>query len=59
MEVAAELFHRHNKPASPDQVQEIVLEKRNEYLANNATQLNPGVMEVLEYLKKIVTGSAW
>jgi HAD superfamily hydrolase (TIGR01509 family) len=63
MEVAAELFHRHNKPASPDQVQEIVLEKRDEYLANNATQLNDGILEVLEYLKYnryrlgLVTGS--
>ncbi len=63
MEVAAELFHRHNKPASPDQVQQIVLEKRNEYLANNATQLNGGVLDVLEYLKYnryrlgLVTGS--
>jgi beta-phosphoglucomutase len=63
MEVVAELFHRHNKAASPDQVQEIVLEKRNEYLANNATQLNSGVLEVLEYLKEdryrlgLVTGS--
>ncbi|MGH7599300.1 MAG: HAD family hydrolase [bacterium] len=63
MEVAAELFHRHNKPASPDQVQEIVLEKRDAYLANNATQLNDGVLEILEYLKYnryrlgLVTGS--
>lgn len=63
MEVAAELFHRHNKPASPDQVQKIVLEKRDEYLANNATQLNDGVLQVLEYLKYdryrlgLVTGS--
>lgn len=63
MEVAAELFHRHNKPASPDQVQQIVLEKRDEYLANNATQLNDGVLDVLEYVKEnryrlaLVTGS--
>jgi beta-phosphoglucomutase len=63
MEVAAELFHRHNKPASPDQVQRLVLEKRDEYLANNATQLNDGVLDVLEYLKEnryrlgLVTGS--
>jgi HAD superfamily hydrolase (TIGR01509 family) len=63
MEVAAELFHRHRKPASPDQVQEIVREKRDEYLANNITKLNEGVMEVLEYLKfnryrlGLVTGS--
>ncbi|MCI0693492.1 HAD family phosphatase [candidate division KSB1 bacterium] len=63
MEVAAELFHRHNKPASPDQVQKIVLEKRDEYLANNDTQLNDGVLDVLEYLKEnryrlgLVTGS--
>jgi HAD superfamily hydrolase (TIGR01509 family) len=63
MEVAAELFHRHNKPASPDQVQEIVLEKRDEYLANNATRLNDGILDVLEYLKYnryrlgLVTGS--
>ncbi|MDZ7292660.1 MAG: HAD family phosphatase [candidate division KSB1 bacterium] len=63
MEVAAELFHRHGKPASPDQVQEIVREKRDEYLKNNATQLSPGIMEVLTYLKEnryrlgLVTGS--
>jgi beta-phosphoglucomutase len=63
MEVAAELFHRHGKPASPDQVQEIVRQKRDIYLANNATQLNEGVIEVLEYLKEdryrlgLVTGS--
>jgi len=63
LEVAAELFHRHNKPASPDQVQEIVREKRDEYLANNATQINEGVLDVLEYLKEnryrlgLVTGS--
>ncbi len=63
MEVAAELFHRHNKPASPDQVQAIVLEKRDEYLSNNATRLNEGVLRVLEYVKEnryrlgLVTGS--
>ncbi len=63
MEIAAELFHRHGKPASPDLVQQIVCEKRDDYLANNATQLNTGVMEVLEYLKReryrlgLVTGS--
>ncbi|MDZ7369124.1 MAG: HAD family phosphatase [candidate division KSB1 bacterium] len=63
MEVAAELFHRHCKPASPDQVQEIVRQKRDLYLANNATQINEGVIEVLEYLKEnryrlgLVTGS--
>jgi len=63
MEVAAELFHRHNKPASPDEVQKLVREKRDVYLANNATQINDGVIEVLEYLKEnryrlaLVTGS--
>jgi HAD superfamily hydrolase (TIGR01509 family) len=63
MEVAAELFHRHNQPASPDEVQAIVREKRDEYLANNATQINEGALEVLEYLKTnryrlgLVTGS--
>jgi HAD superfamily hydrolase (TIGR01509 family) len=63
MEVAAELFHRHNKPASPDDVQKLVCEKRDAYLANNATQINDGVIEVLEYLKEnryrlaLVTGS--
>jgi HAD superfamily hydrolase (TIGR01509 family) len=63
MEVAAELFHRHRKPASPEQVQNIVREKRDDYLANNATRLNEGVFEVLEYLKEdryrlgLVTGS--
>jgi HAD superfamily hydrolase (TIGR01509 family) len=63
MEVVAELFHRHRKPASPEQVQEIVCEKRDEYLANNATRMNDGVFEVLEYLKAnryrlgLVTGS--
>jgi beta-phosphoglucomutase len=63
MEVAAELFHRNGKPASPDEVQEIVREKRDAYLANNATQINEGVIDVLEYLKEnryrlgLVTGS--
>lgn len=63
MEVAAELFHRHNKPASPDQVQKLVCEKRDEYLANNDTRINEGVIEILEYLKQnryrlgLVTGS--
>jgi len=63
MEVAAELFHRHRKPASPDEVQAIIYEKRDAYLANNATQINDGIVDVLEYLKEnryrlgLVTGS--
>jgi HAD superfamily hydrolase (TIGR01509 family) len=63
MEVAAELFHRHRKPASPELVQQIVNEKRDAYLARNATTLNEGVTEFIEYLREqryrlgIVTGS--
>ncbi len=63
MEVAAELFHRYKIPASPDDVQKLVCEKRDAYLANNATQVNDGVIDVLEYLKEnryrlgLVTGS--
>ncbi len=63
MEVAAELCHRHRKPASPELVQQIVNEKRDLYLAIHQTTMNDGVLELLEYLKEqryrlgIVTGS--
>jgi len=63
MEVAAELFHRHRKPASPELVQQIVGEKRDAYLENNQTRLTEGVTDFVEYLQYnryrlgIVTGS--
>lgn len=63
MEVAAELFHRHHKSASPEFVQQIVEEKRDAYLAIQNSTLNEGVIDVLEYLQQnryrigIVTGS--
>ncbi|MCG3156728.1 MAG: Validoxylamine A 7'-phosphate phosphatase [bacterium] len=63
MEVAAELFHRHRKPATPELVQQIVEEKRDAFFALDNSTLNEGVTEVLDYLQQnryrigIVTGS--
>ena len=63
MEVAAELCHRHRKPASPELVQEIVNAKRDAFLAIHQATLNDGVLEFVEFLKEkryrlgIVTGS--